>query len=88
MFYILAIVLIILFLSAATKVLREYERGVIFRLGRIERVVGPGLVIVIPIIDKLVKVDLSKRIPGWQGLSEKELQKRIEQVVMSDVELR
>ena len=88
MFYLLAIVVIILFLSAATKVLREYERGVIFRLGRIERVVGPGLVIVIPIIDKLIKVDLSKRIPEWQGLSEKELQERIEQVVMSDPEQR
>ena len=88
MFYLLAIVLLISFLSAATKVLREYERGVILRLGRIERVVGPGLVIVIPIIDKLIKVDLSKRIPEWQGLSEKELQKRIEQVVMSDPELR
>jgi len=59
MFYILAIILIILFLSTAIKVLREYERGVVFRLGRVlKRPKGPGLVIIIPIIDKLIKISL------------------------------
>jgi regulator of protease activity HflC (stomatin/prohibitin superfamily) len=58
MFYILAIVLVILFLSAAIKVLREYERGVIFRLGRIINTKGPGLIIIIPVIDKLVRISL------------------------------
>jgi len=58
MFYILAIVLLILFLSAAIKILREYERGVIFRLGRVIKTKGPGLIIIIPIIDKIVKVSL------------------------------
>lgn len=58
MFYVLAIVLLILFLSAAIKILKEYERGVIFRLGRVIKTKGPGLIIIIPIIDKLVKVSL------------------------------
>ncbi len=58
MFYILALVLLMLFLSAAIKILKEYERGVIFRLGRIIKSKGPGLVIIIPVIDKLVKVSL------------------------------
>ena len=59
MFYILAIILLIIFLSAAIKVLREYERGVVFRLGRVlERAKGPGIVIIIPIIDRLVRVSL------------------------------
>jgi len=58
MFYILAIVLLIFFLSAAIKVLREYERGVIFRLGRVIDTKGPGIIIIIPIVDKLVKVSL------------------------------
>jgi regulator of protease activity HflC (stomatin/prohibitin superfamily) len=40
------------------RVLREYERGVVFRLGRLIGAKGPGLIILIPIIDKLVKVDL------------------------------
>ncbi len=58
MFAILAIVLLLLFLSAAIKILREYERGVIFRLGRVINTKGPGLIIIIPIVDKLVRVSL------------------------------
>jgi regulator of protease activity HflC (stomatin/prohibitin superfamily) len=58
MFYILAVVLIIFFLASAIRVLREYERGVIFRLGRVIKSKGPGLIILIPIIDKMVKVSL------------------------------
>jgi regulator of protease activity HflC (stomatin/prohibitin superfamily) len=46
------------FLSSAIKILKEYERGVVFRLGRIIPVRGPGLVIIWPIIDKLVRVSL------------------------------
>lgn len=52
------IVLVIFFLSAALKILNEYERGVIFRLGRVIKAKGPGLIILIPIIDKMVKVSL------------------------------
>jgi regulator of protease activity HflC (stomatin/prohibitin superfamily) len=58
MFYILLIVLIIFFLASAIRILREYERGVIFRLGRVIKTKGPGLIILIPIIDKMVKVTL------------------------------
>ncbi len=52
------IIFVIYFLSAAIKVLKEYERGVVFRLGRVIPVKGPGLVIIWPIIDKLVRVGL------------------------------
>ena len=52
------VILIVFFLSAALKVLNEYERGVIFRLGRIIAAKGPGLIILIPIIDRIVKVSL------------------------------
>ena len=58
MFYILAVVLIVFFLAAAIRILREYERGVIFRLGRVIATKGPSLIILIPIIDKMVKVSL------------------------------
>ena len=58
MFYILALVIIIFFLASAIKVLREYERGVIFRLGRLIKTKGPGLIILIPVVDKMVKVSL------------------------------
>jgi regulator of protease activity HflC (stomatin/prohibitin superfamily) len=52
------LVLVIFFLSAALRILNEYERGVIFRLGRVITAKGPGLIILIPVIDKLVKVSL------------------------------
>jgi regulator of protease activity HflC (stomatin/prohibitin superfamily) len=58
MFYILAVVLIIFFLATAIRILREYERGVIFRLGRLIKTKGPGLIILIPVIDKMVRVSL------------------------------
>ncbi len=56
--FLLVIILGFYFLSSAIKILREYERGVVFRLGRVIPVKGPGLVIIWPIIDRLVKVSL------------------------------
>ncbi|MDJ0809858.1 MAG: slipin family protein [Desulfobacterales bacterium] len=55
---IVIVTLVVLFLAAAIKILNEYERGVIFRLGRVIRAKGPGLIILIPLIDKMVKVSL------------------------------
>lgn len=55
---IIVIVLTLLFLSAAIRILNEYERGVIFRLGRVIKAKGPGLIILIPVIDKMVKVSM------------------------------
>lgn len=52
------VVLVVMFLAAAIRILNEYERGVIFRLGRIIDTKGPGLIILIPIIDRMVKVDM------------------------------
>ena len=52
------IILLLFFLASAIRVLQEYERGVIFRLGRVIRVKGPGLIILIPVVDKMVKVSL------------------------------
>ena len=44
--------------GAAVKVVQEYERGVIFRLGRLVGAKGPGLFLIIPFIDRMVKIDL------------------------------
>ncbi|WP_097000443.1 slipin family protein [Persephonella hydrogeniphila] len=51
-------VLIVIFLASAIKILPEYERGVIFRLGRVIGAKGPGIIILIPFIDKIVRVSL------------------------------
>jgi len=53
-----AIVFLMFILASAIRILREYERGVVFRLGRLIGVKGPGLILLIPVIDKMVKVSL------------------------------
>ncbi len=52
------IVILIYILASAIRILNEYERGVVFRLGRVIGIKGPGLIILIPIVDKMVKVSL------------------------------
>src|SRR5215218_6062103 len=49
---------LLIFLGSAIRILREYERGVIFRLGRLIAQKGPGLILLIPVIDRMVRVDL------------------------------
>jgi regulator of protease activity HflC (stomatin/prohibitin superfamily) len=51
------IVLVVMFLAAAIRILNEYERAVIFRLGRVLATKGPGLILLIPVIDRMVRVD-------------------------------
>jgi regulator of protease activity HflC (stomatin/prohibitin superfamily) len=55
---VVAIVLAVIILPQALRILREYERGVIFRLGKLLRAKGPGLIFLIPIVDRMVKMDL------------------------------
>ncbi|HKX23121.1 MAG TPA: slipin family protein, partial [Rhizorhapis sp.] len=57
-YYVPVFILALLFLSAAIKILREYERGVIFTLGRFTGVKGPGLILLIPFVQQMVRTDL------------------------------
>ena len=52
------IMVVVAIIFAGVRIVQEYERGVIFRLGRVMGAKGPGIFFVIPIIDKMVKVDL------------------------------
>ena len=61
-FYGVIAILVLLFFSAAIKILREYERGVIFTLGRFTGVKGPGLIVLIPLVQQMVRVDLRVRV--------------------------
>lgn len=56
--YLTLALIVILFLSAAIRILREYQRGVVFTLGRFTGVKGPGLIILIPFVQQMVRVDL------------------------------
>jgi regulator of protease activity HflC (stomatin/prohibitin superfamily) len=58
MFLIVAAIIVILLILSAIKILNEYERGVIFTLGRYTGTKGPGVVLVVPLVQRMVKVDL------------------------------
>lgn len=60
--WIIAIAVPLLIVAASLKILKEYERGVVFLLGRFWKVKGPGLIIVVPVIQKMVRVDLRTRV--------------------------
>ncbi len=59
---ILIIFFLVILLASAIKIVREYERGVIFRLGRLVGAKGPGLFFIIPMFDKMVKIDLREHV--------------------------
>ena len=86
----LAIVLVlgILLLAAAVKILPEYERGVILRLGRIQPLKGPGLIVIIPIVDKLIRVNLRTQtydIPPQDIITEDNVTVQVNAVVYFNV---
>jgi len=57
-FWIPAVLILLLILMASIKILREYERGVVFTLGRFTGVKGPGLILLIPLVQQMVRIDL------------------------------
>lgn len=76
--------LVSLFLSSALKVIREYERAVVFRLGRLIGAKGPGLIILVPIIDKMIKIDLrtvTMDVPPQEIITKDNVPIRVDAVV-------
>jgi len=77
------IVFAIVILASAIKIVQEYERGVIFRLGRLQGAKGPGLFFIIPIIDRMVKVDLrvvTLDIPAQEAITRDNVTVRVNAV--------
>jgi regulator of protease activity HflC (stomatin/prohibitin superfamily) len=92
MFPILALafvfVLAVLTVGATVKILREYERAVVFTLGRFQRVKGPGLVILIPFIQEMVRVDLRIQvieIPSQDVISHDNVSMKVDAVLYFNV---
>ena len=54
----IVVAIIVMFFASAIRILREYERGVVFTLGRFWKVKGPGFIIIVPVIQQMVRVDL------------------------------
>jgi len=81
---IVAIVALLFILSAAIKIVQEYERGVIFRLGRLVGAKGPGLFFIIPILDRMVKVDLrvvTMDVPSQEAITRDNVTVKVNAVV-------
>src|SRR5215207_3461763 len=80
----LLLAIVALFLFSAFKILNEYERGVVFQLGRFNGVKGPGLIILIPVIQKMVRVDLRTvvmDVPSQDVISRDNISVRVNAVV-------
>lgn len=78
------ILVLIIFLASGIRNVKEHERLAVYRLGRFLKIVGPGLVLIIPVIDKVVRVNLSEEVPRWQQLSKVKLEEKIKPLVESD----
>ena len=80
----IAILLVLSMAGAAVKVVQEYERGVIFRLGRLVGARGPGLFFIIPIVDRMVKVDLrtvTMDVPAQEVITKDNVTIKVDAVV-------
>jgi regulator of protease activity HflC (stomatin/prohibitin superfamily) len=83
-FIIVLVALLLAFLSSAIRILREYERGVVFSLGRYTGVKGPGLIIIIPFIQQMVRVDLRTLVldvPSQDVISKDNVSVRVNAVI-------
>jgi regulator of protease activity HflC (stomatin/prohibitin superfamily) len=83
-FYLVVAVLLLALLAAAIKILREYERGVVFTLGRFTGVKGPGLIILIPFVQQMVRTDLRTLVldvPSQDVISHDNVSVRVNAVI-------
>ncbi len=74
------LVIMILIICGA-RVLRENERAVIFRMGLLLHTRGPGIIYVIPLIERMIRVNLDKQLPGWRGLLNEDFNHRVQKLV-------
>ena len=77
------ILLLAITIILSLKTLREDERLVIIRLVRFFKIAGPGIVMILPLIDRGIRVNLNRDLPDWQGLSKMELEEKIMAFVLS-----
>lgn len=83
--FILPLVIFFAFLiPAAVRRIARDERGVLFRLGRMARVLEPGLHLVLPFVDIVRKVNIEKKIPSSRALSRQEIEVRVLEIARTD----
>lgn len=83
-FYVVILVILLAILGSAVKILREYERGVVFTLGRFTGTKGPGLILLIPYIQQMVRIDLRTLVldvPSQDVISQDNVSVRVNAVI-------
>ena len=81
---VVVVIIVLIIVPMAVKIVTEYERGVIFRLGRLVGARGPGLFLIIPFIDRMVKVDLrvvTMDVPSQEVITKDNVTVRVNAVV-------
>src|SRR5512144_633317 len=84
----IGILFLVIILTAAVKIVQEYERGVIFRLGRLVGARGPGLILLIPWIERMRKVDLrivTLEVPAQEAITRDNVTVKVNAVVYFQV---
>jgi hypothetical protein len=74
-------IFVVIVIASAIVVIGDDQRGAVVRLGKFLTALGPGFHIRLPFVDRVTKVDLDASIPGWQGLSDRELEAAVESFV-------
>lgn len=83
-FYLVIIIILLVIIASAIKILREYERGVVFTLGRFTGVKGPGLILLVPYVQQMIRVDLRTRVldvPSQDVISHDNVSVRVSAVI-------
>ncbi len=83
-FFLIVWAFLLIVLAKSIKIIKEHQRAAVFRLGKLFAVRGPGLIWLIPIVEKAEIVDLNKWVPGWQGLSKTDLDGKVRSVALSN----
>ena len=81
---IFVIPLVLMFIFASVKMIPQYERGVVFRMGKVLKPKGPGTVIIIPLVDRLIRVDMrtiTHDVPGQDIITKDNVSVRVSAVV-------
>lgn len=82
--FVIVLAIVLLLVSTAIKIIPEYERAVIFRLGRVQKVKGPGLIFLIPFVDRAVRVDLrviTMDVPSQEAITRDNVTVKVNAVV-------
>lgn len=83
-YFLFTTLMLLAVLVKGVNIVKENQRLVIFRCGRLRTTVGPGIVIIVPFIDMSIYVNLTKHISEWKSLDEKVIRERVQALVQGD----